>query len=92
MLQEAEEDIARGVRKLALLVADSSVHDKLTTEFKQYGMSHPYVSHVGFRVRSDPTEHRKLMRFMSNRSNKIRSLTDMQNSLWMYLKQFTPEL
>lgn len=92
ILQDAEEDIARGVRKLALLVADSRVHNKLTTKFKQFGLAHPYVSHVGFRVRNDPVLSRRMWRFLAKRHDKDVSLTAIQNSLWLYLRQLEREL
>lgn len=86
-LKEAQEDIERGVRKLALLLADPKIHDCLSAEFRQIGIIHPYDSHVGFRVRNHPKLGDKVGRFMAKQLRRGKSLDQMKRDLRLYLNQ-----
>ncbi len=53
-LEQAEEDIARGFRTLAVLLADSNNRDEWRAEFQERGIVDPLKNHLAFRIGKDP--------------------------------------
>lgn len=86
-LKNAEHDIERGVRTLALLLAAPKMHESLCAEFQEAGIVHPFQSQLGFRVRNDPKLSKKLHRFIDEKQRQGKSLAQIQRASRRFLKQ-----
>ena len=86
-LQQAEQDIFRGVSSLAVLLADPNIHDNLMERFQREGIIHPWHSHLGFRIRSDPKLAPKAQKFFAKQHRRGRSLPQIKQAMRLLLTQ-----
>lgn len=86
-LRKAEEEIARGVQRLALLLADSNIDAELRDEFEQQGIVHPFHSHLGFRMRHEPKLAAKARRFFDKQRRRGKSMDQIKQDMRLLFDQ-----
>lgn len=86
-LKEAEEEIERGVLKLALLIAAPEMHDRLRTKFQAMGLTNPYHSSLGFWIGKRPKLLRKVNRFVAAQMQKGKPLARVKREARKFMKQ-----
>jgi len=86
-LRQAEEEISRGVCRLALLLADPNIGAELQEEFQQEGIVHPFHSHLGFRIRHDPALSTKARRFFDKQQQRGKSLDQIKKDMRLLFTQ-----
>ena len=86
-IKSAEKKISRGIRTLALLLADPSIREQIDEELRNKELIHPWNSYKGATIRQDPALSRRLGRFMDKQRNRGKSLEQFKENARLFINQ-----
>ncbi|MBW8003055.1 MAG: hypothetical protein FVQ80_13720 [Planctomycetes bacterium] len=86
-IKSAEKHISRGIRTLALLLADPSIREQIDEELRNKELIHPWNSYKGTTIRQDPALSRRLGRFMDKQIERGKSLEQFKEDARLFINQ-----